>query len=45
MKIAYVIPMLITHEVEYQATTKSKSMSKIDMIESVKNSIVLIVAE
>jgi len=45
VKIAYSLPMLINHGVEYIEPAKRKSLEKIELIESISNSVVLVVAE
>lgn len=45
VKIAYALPMLINHGVEYIEPAKRKTLIKIELIESISNSVVLVVAE
>jgi S1-C subfamily serine protease len=45
VKIAYALPMLINHGVEYIEPTGQKPLEKTKLIESISNSVVLVVAE
>ncbi len=45
VKIAYALPMLINHGVEYIEPTGQKPLEKTELIESISNSVVLVVAE
>jgi S1-C subfamily serine protease len=45
VKVAYALPMLISHGVEYIEPTIQKPLLKTDLIESISNSVVLVVAE
>ena len=45
VKIAYALPMLINHGVEYIEPVGQKTLEKTDLIESISNSVVLVVAE
>ena len=45
VKIAYALPMLINHGVEYIEPAGQKALEKTDLIESISNSVVLVVAE
>lgn len=45
VKIAYALPMLINHGVNYIETAKQKPLEKTELIESISNSVVLVVAE
>lgn len=45
VKIAYALPMLINHGVDYIEPAKQKSLEKTELIESISNSVVLVVAE
>lgn len=45
VKIAYALPMLINHGVDYIEPTKLKTLEKTKLIESISNSVVLVVAE
>ena len=45
VKIAYALPMLISHSVEYIEPTGLKPLEKTKLIESISNSVVLVVAE
>ena len=45
IKIAYALPMLINHGVDYIEPTKLKTFEKTKLIESISNSVVLVVAE
>ncbi|WP_434950254.1 S1C family serine protease [Shewanella sp. HL-SH4] len=45
VKIAYALPMLINHGVEYTEPVGQKTLEKTDLIESISNSVVLVVAE
>lgn len=45
VKIAYALPMLINHGVEYIEPVGQKILEKTDLIESISNSVVLVVAE
>ena len=45
VKIAYALPMLINHGVEYIEPAVQKPLEKIELIESISNSVVLVVAE
>ena len=45
VKIAYALPMLINHGVNYIEPANQKSLEKTDLIESISNSVVLVVAE
>jgi S1-C subfamily serine protease len=45
VKVAYALPMLISHSVEYIEPTGLKPLEKTKLIESISNSVVLVVAE
>lgn len=45
VKIAYALPMLINHGVDYIEPTKQKALEKTELIESISNSVVIVVAE
>ncbi|WP_158683991.1 S1 family peptidase [Pseudoalteromonas sp. T1lg10] len=45
VKIAYSLPMLINHGVDYIEPAKQKALEKTELIESISNSVVLVVAE
>jgi S1-C subfamily serine protease len=45
VKIAYALPMLINHGVEYIELATQESLEKTDLIESISDSVVLVVAE
>lgn len=45
VKIAYALPMLINHGVDYIEPAKQKALEKTELIESISNSVVLVVAE
>ncbi len=45
VKIAYALPMLINHGVEYIEPVGQKTLEKTALIESISNSVVLVVAE
>lgn len=45
VKIAYALPMLINHGVEYIEASGQKNLEKTELIESISNSVVLVVAE
>lgn len=45
VKISYALPMLINHRVEYIEPAGQKTLEKTALIESISNSIVLVVAE
>ena len=45
VKIAYALPMLISHGVDYIEPSKRKPLEKTELIESVSDSVVLVVAE
>lgn len=45
IKIAYALPMLINHNVKYIEPFEQKYLEKTDLIESISNSVVLVVAE
>jgi S1-C subfamily serine protease len=45
VKIAYALPMLINHGVDYIEPAKQKTLEKTELIERVSNSVVLVIAE
>lgn len=45
VKIAYALPMLINHGVDYIEPVKPKALEKTELIENISNSVVLVVAE
>ncbi len=45
VKIAYALPMLINHGVDYIEPVKQKALEKTELIERISNSVVLVVAE
>ncbi|MDN3653603.1 serine protease [Thalassotalea ponticola] len=45
VKIAYALPMLINHGVDFIEPAKQKSLEKTELIESISNSVVLVIAE
>ncbi|WP_158000848.1 MULTISPECIES: serine protease [unclassified Pseudoalteromonas] len=45
VKIAYALSMLINHGVDYIEPVKQKALEKTELIESISNSVVLVVAE
>ncbi|MBB1398098.1 S1C family serine protease [Pseudoalteromonas sp. SG44-8] len=45
VKIAYALPMLINHGVDYIEPAKQKTLEKTELIEGISNSVVLVIAE
>lgn len=45
VKIAYALPMLINHGVNYIERNDQNALKKTELIESISNSVILVVAE
>ena len=45
VKISYALPMLINHGVDYIEPVHQKALAKTELIESISDSVILVVAE